>query len=426
MRDVFITFGRAFVSTLKTLFKEQAERWSGSIETQQRLMKMVFQLLEKEQPGIAEALARLVASGRFNTVRDLLSEGLNDIHARKMDFMVLSQYNLMGPPAGERIRAVMANPDLQYDEAAFQKCQAEDELYNVTNVLMSAFGADFPTSGTFNADKYIASITTGRAVIAKYAGGLTQETVPLLAKLVGVLDWRGKKAAASEEIVKNYVEDMKAWRDVVPGSPDANGLEKVFQRRMNAYLKDVLAGNAHASFNTTNHPGLLQTFLDDLPRCTYIFNGKKVLGTTLQAKIAPYMESIQDPVKRKVVSVMINQQLFGDFTASISNRIPFAGWKAGMPEEPVDTIPEVGKFASRDVMKTGLPLFDTGPMEYAIDVSPDESAVTVHAKSVFPVHADVTLPTTMIGTCTVSQEFVIDFTGAEPMIRDFKIGQALE
>ena len=183
---------------------------------------------------------------------------------------------------------------------------------------------------------------------------------------------------------------------------------------MNAYLKDVLAGNAHASFNTTNHPGLLQTFLDDLPRCTYIINGKKVLGTTLQAKIAPYMESIKDPVKRKVVSVMINQQIFGDFTASISSRIPFSGWKAGMPEEPVDT------------MKTGLPLFDTGPMEYAIDVSPDESAVTVHAKSVFPVHADVTLPTTMIGTCTVTQEFVIDLSGEEPEIRDFKIGQALE
>ena len=426
MRNVFITFGKAFVLTLKTLFKEQAERWSGSIETQQRLMKMVFQLLEKEQPGIAEALARLVASGRFNTVRDLLSEGLNDIHARKMDFMVLSQYNLMGPPAGERIRAVMANPDLQYDEAEFQKCQAEDELYNVTNVLMSAFGADFPTSGMFNADKYIASITTGRAMIAKYADGLTQETVPLLAKLVGVLDWRSKKAAASEEIVKNYVEDMKTWRDVTPGSTDASGLEKVFQRRTNDYLKDVLAGNAHASFNTTNHPGLLQTFLDDLPRCTYIINGKKVLGTTLQAKIAPYMESIKDPVKRKVVSVMINQQLFGDFTASVSSRIPFAGWKAGMPDEPVDPIPEVGKFASRDVMKTGLPLLDTGPMEYAIDVSPDESAVTVHAKSVFPVHADVTLPTTMIGTCTISQEFVIDLSGEDPEIRDFKIGQALE
>jgi hypothetical protein len=123
---------------------------------------------------------------------------------------------------------------------------------------------------------------------------------------------------------------------------------------------------------------------------------------------------------------MINQQLFGDYTASVSNRIPFAGWKAGMPDEPVDTIPEIGKFASRDVMKTGLPLLDTGPMEYAIDVSPDESAVTVHAKSVFPVHTDVTLPTTTIGMCTVSQEFVIDFTGAEPVIRDFKIGQALE
>ncbi|MBO7688574.1 MAG: hypothetical protein J6V72_19505, partial [Kiritimatiellae bacterium] len=426
LRDVFLTFGKAFILTLKSLFKDQAERWSGSIEMQQRLMKMMFQLLEKEQPGIAEALARLVASGRFGTVQNLLSEGLNEIHSRKMDFMTLKESNLMGPPNGERIRSVMANPDLQYDEAAFQECQANDELYNVTSVLVSAFGADFPTSGAFNADKYIASITTGRAVIAKYADGLTQETIPLLAKLVGVLDWRGNKAAKSEEIVKKYVEDMKTWRDVTPGSPDANGLEKVFQRRMNDYLKDVLAGNAHASFNTTNHPGLLQTFLDDLPRCTYIINGKKVLGTTLQAKIAPYMESIKDPVKRKVVSVMINQQLFGDFTASISNRIPFVGWKAGMPEEPVDTIPEVGKFASRDVMKTGLPLLDTGPMEYAIDVSPDESAVTVHAKSVFPVHADVTLPTTMIGTCTISQEFVIDLSGEDPEIRDFKIGQALE
>ena len=79
------------------------------------------------------------------------------------------------------------------------------------------------------------------------------------------------------KFVQNYVEDMKSWRDVVPGSTDANGLEKVFQRRTNDYLKDVLAGNAHASFNTTNHPGLLQTFLDDLPRCTYIINGKKVL-----------------------------------------------------------------------------------------------------------------------------------------------------
>ena len=100
----------------------------------------------------------------------------------------------------------------------------------MTNVLISAFGADFPTSGAFDADKYIASITTGRAVIAKYAEGLTQETVPLLAKLVGVLDWRGNAAAASEETVKHFVEEIKTLRDVVPGSPDANGLEKVLQR----------------------------------------------------------------------------------------------------------------------------------------------------------------------------------------------------
>ena len=426
MRDVFLTFGKAFILTLKELFKDEAERWSGSIETQQRLMKMMFQLLEKEQPGIAAALARLVASGRFGTVQNLLSEGLNEIHSRKMDFMTLKESNLMGPPNGEPIRSVMANPGLQYDEAAFQECQANDELYNVTSVLVSAFGADFPTSGAFNADKYIASITTGRAVIAKYADGLTQETIPLLAKLVGVLDWRGNAAAKSEEIVKKYVEDMKTWRDVIPGSSDANGLEQVFQRRMNDYLKDVLAGNTHASFNTTNHPGLLQTFLDDLPRCTYVINGKKVLGATLREKIGPYMESIKNVEKRKVVSVMINQQLYGDYTASVSNGLPLSSWKNGMPEEPINTIPGIETFASRDVMKLGCPLFGTGPLEFAIDVSPDESTVTVRAKSAYPIHADITLQSTTIGTCTVSQEFVIDFTGAEPVIRDLKIGQALE
>ena len=51
--------------------------------------------------------------------------------------------------------------------------------------------------------------------------------------------------------------------------------------------------------------------------------------------------------------------------------------------------------------------------------------MTVHAKSTFPLHADITLPAATVGTCVVTQDFVIDFTGAEPVIRDVKIGQAL-
>lgn len=56
-------------------------------------------------------------------------------------------------------------------------------------------------------------------------------------------------------------------------------------------------------------------------------------------------------------------------------------------------------------------------------VAPDESTVTVRATSPYPLHADITLPTAFVGTCTVTQEFVIDFTGAEPAIRDLRIGQ---
>ena len=35
-------------------------------------------------------------------------------------------------------------------------------------------------------------------------------------------------------------------------------------------------------------------------------------------------------------------------------------------------------------------------------------------------------PQSKIGTCTDTQDFVIDFTGPEPAIRDYKVGQAIE
>ena len=262
-------------------------------------------------------------------------------------------------------------------------------------------------------------------MVAKYSAGLSQETLPLLTRLVGMLDWRENAAAKSEEIVKNYAEDMKTWRNVAPGSTDAKGLEEVFQRRMDDYLKDVLAGKTSATFNTGKHPGLFQTFLDDLPRAKYVINGKEVKGDTLQERLVPFMDAIKDPSKRKAVSVMINQQLYGEYTTSIANRFPLVGWKNGMKDVPLDTIPGIEKFASRDLTKTQYQLFDTGPMEFAIEVAPDESTVTVHAKSEYPFHADVSQPTATIGTCTVTQDFVIDLTGPEPAIKNLQIGQTL-
>ncbi len=64
-------------------------------------------------------------------------------------------------------------------------------------------------------------------------------------------------------------------------------------------------------------------------------------------------------------------------------------------------------------------------MEYAIEVAPDESTVTVRTKSPYPMHADISAPKATVGTCTVTQEFVIDLTGPDPVIRDLQIGQAL-
>ena len=262
-------------------------------------------------------------------------------------------------------------------------------------------------------------------VVAKYSADLSKETVPLLKRLAGVLDWSGKSAEASENIVKNYVEDMKTWRNVAPGSLDAQGLESVFQRRMTDYLKYALTQDKN--FNKDKHAGLSQDFLNDLSRsAVYTVNGTRLEGASLDERLVHFMGSIKDAGKRKAVSMMINQQIFGEFTTSIANRVPLAGWKEGMKDELPSAIPGIEKFASRDIMKTFDQLFGAGPMSFSIEVSPDESTVTVHATCDYPIHADVSLKAVSIGTCKVTQDFVIDLSGEEPSIRDFKIGQTFE
>ncbi len=421
--DVFMVFGRAFSTVFVNEFGEYADKWAETPEDRQKMQAMMIQLMQKAHPDIAESLARLAASGRMGSIANIFSAELNTLHSLKLDYMTLLQFNLKGDPAGEPVRATMTNPALKYDEAEMARIKDRDHLCNVANGLLTGFAGDFASTAAFDADKYIAARTKGREIVEKYAADVAEEAVPLLGRLVRTLDWRAPAAAASEALVARYVEDMKHWRDVVPGSPEADGLERVLHRRTEGYMKDTLANPE--KFNSTVDPGLFPTFTQDLPRCDYVINGKIVTGKGFAGKIPAFNAAIKDPAKRKAVSLMVNQQLFGDYTASVANMLPLEGWKPGMESEPVDSIPGVRNFTSRNIADTGYQLFDTGPATFAIDVAPGETAVKVRATVEYPIHADVSMPDAKIGTATVTQEFVIDFTGAEPAIRDFKIGQAL-
>lgn len=429
LRDVFIAFGKAFTQVfLSNDFRAYADKWTGQGETLARLQRMLLQFIGKDFPELVPALASLGAEGRLANVVTHLSNRLNEIHSLKMDYMTLDQAGLKGPPAGEAIRGVMNNPNLVYDEAAFKRCDEDDAACNLTSVFLSMMVGAVPRAGAdANAvERCAARQAKGREIAAKYAEGLAQETLPLLKKVVDALDWREASAAASEETVKNFVNDMKTWRDIAPGSQDSAGLESVMVRRMDGYLKDVLAGNTgSATFNTNQHPGLFETFLMDLTRVSYTINGKKLEGAKLEERLPDFMDAIKDPAKRKIVSVMVNQQIFGDFSSSIANLIPLDGWKNGMEPEDVAGIPGIGKFATRDISKSGCPLYGTSPMAFEIDVSDDESTVKVRATSAFPLNFDHMNPKAQAGTCTISQEFTIDLSGPEPAIRDLKIGQAL-
>ena len=385
VRSVFLTFGQAFATTMKSQFGEYAEKWANSPETQKHLMKMVVDLLEQEHPDLAESLGSLVASGRFGTVKGML-------------------------------------------EANHPGNQADGELYNTTKALMENFEDRFRETRTdtedFSATRYAASVRKGREVIAKYAGQLSLETIPVLAKLVHGLDWRPKKAAASEKIVETWVADMKNWRDILPGTSDSEGIERLFTRRMNDYVK------AHLAMPNDFTDNIYSVFLYDLERSSdYFVNGKKAEGETRAERLVLFTTTFKDPEKFKVVSMALNQQLWADFT-TVANKEQLYPTGPGMPYVAFDTLLGIDKVVVRDITANNQlpsPTLGTGKMVFAIEVSPDESAVTVHSTSYYPINGAVEMgPQSKIGKCTVTQDFVFDFTGPEPAIRDYKVGQAIE
>jgi len=423
----FQMFAAVFSQEILTKYPDIGRKTAESSDLQQLLQMMTTSLLEKEHPEMAASLARLAGSGRLPEVGDYLSAALTKTRALKMDYMTLEQAGLTGQPNNEPIRSVLNDPKLVYDQAKYDQSVKDVSILNVANSFFCVLTSDFPTKGAFaDADKYIAGKLTGGRVMQKYTEGLPSETLPILKKLVNRLDWRPGSAAKSEEIVGNFVKDLKNWRDIAPGSADSAGIENVMQRRMNDYLIDVMNGQTQSSgFENVNGADVFLTFIQDLPRINYTLN-----GSTMQPKRASEMlDELKkalgnDPAKVKALSVVANQQIFGEFTSAVSNRIALPGWKRGQDEEDIANVPNIEKFAARDITKTGFPLFDSGNASFEIDVAPDGQSAKIRAKSESPMRGDHTLMEKGkdVGKCVITQEFTLEF-GAEPVIKDLKIGQ---
>lgn len=282
-----------------------------------------------------------------------------------------------------------------------------------------------------SADKWLemnaARTAKEQAIVAKYAPGLAEETKPLLTGLVKTLDWISSDEAAkeSEDIVKGFVKDMAKWRNIAPGSNDAKSLDALYQRRFNDYVKDVLAGKTNDKIDEDT--GLFPVFVKDLKRAEFTINGVAQETKEAQEMLPAFKNAIKDKDKLKFVSIMINQQLFADHT-TLGSRVPLVSWKKGMPEVDVDTIPGIDSFATRTINDMGgQQLLGTGQMKFSIDVSPDEKTVKVQATNVFMMNSDLSAGSNAyIGKCSILHDFTIDFTGPEPVIKDFKVGQTLQ
>ena len=420
-------FAAVFSQEILTKYQDIGQKTAESSDLQQLLQMMTTSLLEKENPEVAVSLARLAESGKLPEVGDYMSAALTKTRALKMDYMTLEQAGLTGQPNNEPIRSVLKNPNLVYDQAKYDQSVKDVSTLNVANSFFCAMTADFPTKGAFtDADKYIAGKLTGGQVMQKYGEGLPSEALPVLKKLVDRLDWRPNSAAKSEEIVKGFVEDLKNWRDIAPGSGDSAGIENVMQRRMNDYLIDVMNGQTQSSgFENVNGADVFLTFMQDLPRINYTLNGSTMQPKRASEMLDEFKKALgNDPAKVKALSVVANQQIFGEFTTAVSNRIALPGWKRGQEEEDIANVPNIEKFASRDITKTGCPFFDSGNASFEIDIAPDGNSAKIRAKSESPMRGDYTLMDKGkdVGKCIITQEFTLEF-GAEPVIKDLKIGQ---
>ena len=180
-----------------------------------------------------------------------------------------------------------------------------------------------------------------------------------------------------------------------------------------------------SGFENVNGADVFLTFMQDLPRINYTLNGSTMQPKRASEMLVELKKALgNDPAKVKALSVVANQQIFGEFTSAVSNRIALPGWKRGQEEEDIANVPNIEKFASRDITKTGCPFFDSGNASFEIDIAPDGNSAKIRAKSESPMRGDHTLMEKGkdVGKCIITQEFTLEF-GAEPVIKDLKIGQ---
>jgi hypothetical protein len=425
----FKILAKAFQIAMKAN-PEAAEKMAESSDAQQFLQTMLISQLSKDFPELPVNMAKLSHSGRLVQIREDLRLEMHDLHTLQVDYMTLEPYDGQEPP--ESVLKLVNTPNLVYDRAKHEKCTEDYAMLNLASMFFGGIAKGLPTEGKLaDVDKFVANKLIGGGIVKKYSEGLSNEAIPILQNLVNRLDWRPNSAMDSDAIVKGFVEDLKEWSDVAPGSKESKGLENVMQRREDGYLKDALKGETQqGSFTEVGGTQVFQTFFNDIDRNKYVVNGKTVSPKLGKPQMVDVFKQAlgNDPAKLKAVSVLLNQQLFGEFTASLANRIPLVGWrKDGLPaEESLENIPYIRKFASHDINKAEYLLYQEGSMSFEIDVAPDGKSATIRAKAEPNMYGHKTLlgKGNEIGKCIITQEFTLEF-GDEPTIKNLKIGQTL-
>ena len=267
-------------------------------------------------------------------------------------------------------------------------------------------------------------IEAAEEMLQKHGNGLPGMTARVLSNYIAINVAKG----GGEESVERIANDMKKWRMFSFGDQRLAKVGECFARRQNEFVKAMI--NDKNEFQS-DRPEVFKGFYADADRNTWKINGKQVNNlNNADAVVDKLFSVVKDPMKRKVITTLLNQNLVADLF-SLMDRRPvqsYTGGAAGDQLEFLYTTEGSDQFVSKGFMEdedpTNTIVTGNWDLVVALDVSEDGKTATLSFSQVKVITQNGSNDEDrLIGQVELTQKSTLDLTKGIPEVTDVTFSQ---
>ena len=275
-------------------------------------------------------------------------------------------------------------------------------------------------AGQFDAE----DIEAAEEMLQKHGNGLPGMTARVLSNYIV----RTVAKGGSEESVERIANDMKKWRMFGFGDQRLAKVGECFVRRQNEFVKAMTSDKNEFQ---SDRPEVFKGFYADADRNTWKINGKQVNNlNNADAVVDKLFSVVKDPMKRKVITTLLNQNLVADLF-SLMDRRPvqsYADGAAGDQLEFLYTTEGSDQFVSKGFMEdedpTNTIVTGNWDLVVALDVSEDGKTATLSFSQVKAITQDGSADEDrLLGQVELTQKSTLDLTKEIPEVTDVTFSQ---